>query len=441
MPDDILEETLDATTQIIRTGSVVEDLANPFPEVRIGFGEFGAPLTTGSVTVPDGAEYIMTPTGANGLQTFIGAFNGEGAITVTGADSRAEFQSGGAADAQTFVIFGADEATSMLNVSNGGTFALTSTNSHTENMTSASLVNAKADAEVDAGTLSIIGFDTAFLRIGGDATVADVSLRNNSLLEIDAESASQVLIGEFGGEGRLLVEGGSQAIFHALDEMIVGNLASWDPALQTRGELVVHGAGSRVMLMPGDDGATGEIRTTVGGEEATGLLHVTANGRFEVTPAPSGGPANPDVVLTIGDMGNGEVLIDQGGVMDLGGIGDIQVGVLLSDAASTLFPMGRLTVDSTGSELGGFEMLRVGHDPADIDPLVTLRGAGTLTISNGGAVGDAGAQVKIGVMGNLKVEGAASVTGDIVMRGGQLGMMETSHDSLDVQGNRVWDLT
>lgn len=431
--------TLDTTPQIIRAGMVAEDLAGDWPEVHIGVGSFGAELTTGSVTVLGGAQYIMAPAGENGLGAYVGGWHGEGAITVAGAGSRAEFRSGSGAEAQTWLNFGVDEGRALLRVVDGGTFAVTNPHTHADNMTLAALnigqMFGEAWAEVDGGTILISGFDTAYLNIGGDSTQAEVSLRNGSLLDIDAEGAARVNIGGWGGQGRLLVEGGSLARFAGLDEMFLGTYASWDPDLITRGEVIVRGAASRLQIVPGHDGPADDIRITVGGEGAAGWLHLTEGGRFEVAPAPAGGPANPPVLLNLGDMGNGQVMIDTGGVMDLGGTGRIQVGVLLNDPAAEIHPQGRLTVTGEGSALTGVEVLRVGHNPADLDPEITPRGFGTLMVSHGGAVGNAGAVVELGVLGNMMVEGAASVTGDIVMRGASLSMWETSRDSLDVAGD------
>lgn len=430
---------VNSAPQIIRAGQVSEDLAGDWPEVQIGVGSFGAELATGSVTVLGGAQYIMAPEGANGLGVYVGGWHGEGALTVAGAGSRAEFRSGSGADAQTWLNFGVDEGLALLRVVDGGTFAVTNPHTHADNMTLAAInigqMFALARAEVDNGTITITGFETAYLNIGGDSTQAEVSLRNGSLLDINAEGAARVIIGEWGGQGRLLVEGGSLARFTGLDEMTLGNWSSWDPSMTTRNELIVRGAASRVQIVPGHDGPADDIRITVGGEEASGWLHVTEGGRFEVAPAPAGGPANPPVLLNLGDMGNGQVMIDAGGVMDLGGTGRIQVGVLLNDPTSAIFPQGRLTITGEGSELTGFELLRVGHDPADLDPTITPRGFGTLVVSHGGAVGNAGATVELGQLGTMIVEGAASVTGDIVMRGASLSMWETTRDRLDVSGD------
>lgn len=429
----------DDSPQIIRAGAVIEDLASEWPEVKIGVGEFSAPtVTTGSVTVLGGAQYVLAPTGGAFLNAFVGGWNGEGAITVAGAGSLAEFQAAAFENAEVWVNFGVDEAVSTLRVEDGGTFALTNPHSHADNRTGGYLnigqMFSTTNATIDGGSLLIDGFNYAELMIGGDTTEAELLLRNNSLLTIAPDAASSILIGQFGGQGRMVVEGGSQALLARLEELTLGQGASWDPALTTRGELVVRGAGSRVTMVTDGDPADRD-GITVGGEGANGWLHITDGGRFEVSHSPVSGAVTPWVWLDLGYKGNGQVMIDSGGVMDLGGTGRIQVGVLLEDPTSDIFPQGRLTVTGEGSELTGITILSVGHDPADLDPTITPRGFGTLMVSDGGAVGNAGATIALGQLGTMQVVGEATVTGDIVMRGASLSMWETSRDSLAVAGD------
>ncbi len=182
------------------------------------------------------------------------------------------------------------------------------------------------------------------------------------------------------------------------------------------GNLVADGG---TVALTGFDDVTFSLGTWEGVGEALlrngARLNMTGNGHAS---------------LIIGPDGTGEMKVQSGSLVDLGGNGDIQVG---GEGQEGVFTSGTLEVDGAGTRVTGFTSAWIGSNPDGME--TTPYSSGTLTLSGGASIGGAGAMVALGVMGNMWSHGG-TVDGRLAMAGGSLSMEQYDQFStLNVTGN------
>ena len=323
-----------------------------------------------------------------------------------------------------------------------------------------------ADAVTSTGNVAVTAGGSVnvtgqlFVGVNGDATMAvygpEASLVTAARTSVGYESGSAILIVEdnaqasFGealivGVGRDRPESGAHgefivrtgAIANVASLFTVGGFANSSVTATGRGKATISGgsvSADNQAQIGLNNGATGELLIEDGGILSTspGSSPSGTSGTVGVYPSSYGlvrvtGSDSKWVnagLLTIGSAGVGEVLVEEGGLIQsargqLGRVATAEGSVTVAGTGSRWNVAQDLSVGGTDSAQGGQGMLTVssgGRVNVGGSGMLRVWASGTVDVSGLGAV-DVGYLVAPGAAGNVTLGGSAVLRGDGLIRG------------------------
>ncbi|MFZ1469986.1 MAG: hypothetical protein WAT09_13565, partial [Paracoccaceae bacterium] len=327
----------------------------------------------GSVTVTPTSDYVLHSEYDGSNHVMIGGYLGHGMLDVAGAGAVATVLAPTGSSGETRVTVGADAfaGDGQITVSDGGLFRLQGNLATPTGSASLEIapVFGQATVEADHAMISIAGFAHAEVGIGTTNGTGSLTLRNGGGLNLDGNTAVDLIIGP-DGVGVMEVLSGSFANLGGAGRLQVGGIGM-DGSF-TSGTLRIDGAGSQVIGF-----ATGWIGTD---------------------PASTTETPHSRGVL---QLDGGSVIGNATSTLSLGVMGELQGG--------TGTVLGQLNLAG-----GTLNMMPTASDVLTVTgDVVATAGAGWLMLG-----GDSTGADLLHVHGAMRVDGASGLTLELMGREG-----------------------